>query len=560
MLNIKVGNLIRFNSDVARTRNLHTVYRVVRVTPQGFFTALRGWLTHNGRGWNSHDSHETAFCPADLRDFHLVAKDIYSLPPEPEPLTGSYDVHKTPSRPKFACYEEELAFLLKDAGPLSGIPTRHAYNRNDCYDLEVGAVVKLRSGPLCEYRGEKNPEGAYIVHLLDGGSDRLLWGSPDVCSVVYLPSRDGSPNALSAREEALAKLCKDAPVLPCDTKGEWGDCCLVLQPGDVVRNLEGTLHEYRGQKGSGDTYVLHCLSPGRGFARADTWYGSSHVFKLVHRRAPRRAATQPTEVKPEVKPEVATTPAPAPSVATSTGAGGNIAFDLGQATAPKRPVTASILTHSGQLLDVLNPDPKAIKIEDIAHALSQKVRWGGHSARPITIAEHSVRVARVARYLCNERGFDKDAALRAELAALLHDAAEAYIGDMPKPIKDALPVWDSQIEKPLQDAILKAFDCEMITSFRVNVVKLADQLVNQIELETHMTGFWSLTQEQRAAASAYTGDWQLLQRIAGDWQLLQRIAGDQSIFGYDFTRNSPESVWESNFMHRFNELTEALAK
>jgi len=769
MLNLKVGNLIRVNSDVCAKRRPDAVYRVVRIGTRTF-AAFRGWLTDNGAGWNSADARLHEFYLSDRHNFHLVAKDIYSLPPAPEPLTGSYDVHKTPSRPTFSCYEEELAFLLKDAPPLSGVPTRHAHGRDDCYDLEAGAIVKLSGDVLCEYSGDKTPEGSYIVHQLDGGGERLLWGSPDVCCVVHLPSREAAKD-LSAREKALAELCKGAPVLPCGVSGGGGDAFLVLQAGDVVANRGRTVfHEYRGEKAEDGQYILYCLNSDY-YASRDTWWGAVGVFQLVHRRAPRRAEVKPEVValtpgtvelisekedvrdpqpKEEEQPpladvfdcltlkvgdvvrrltsgldiceqkgapfkvvdvlppndgyvlqpilpegsaqpsgtsitrmgsglcwekvtmenavragtrlqvlpvrgldvkdaatgdhdflpqgtvvEVVVVDSPdsdhitvqtvnqdgtvdrtrtyrslvrrnylarrgysfsyclvrnsaasqvtgAPSGATSsptspvivvqssqasgndkgcnfalgvscatnTGAGSVLEFDLGQTTTPKRPVTANILTHSGQLLDVLNPDPKAIKIGDIAHALSQKVRWGGHSERPITIAEHSVRVARVARYLCGEAMYDKGAALRVELAALLHDAAEAYIGDVPKPIKNALPVWDNQIENPLQHAILKAFNCEVASLASENIIKLADQLVNQIELEAHMRGFWSLSQGQRAAASAYTGD----------RELLQRIAGDQSIFGYDFVRESPASVWESNFLYRFNELTKALAK
>jgi len=303
-----------------------------------------------------------------------------------------------------------------------------------------------------------------------------------------------------------------------------------------IVNQDGTVDRTRTYRG----FVRRNLLVRRGYSLSYGLVHNSAASKASVTGLPSGATSSPTNPLILVK----------SSKASGTGEGGGLAFDLGQTPPAKRPVTANILTHSGQLLDVLNPDPKAIKIGDIAHALSQKVRWGGHSERPITIAEHSVRVARVARYLCGEAMYDKGAALRVELAALLHDAAEAYIGDVPKPIKNALPVWDNQIENPLQHAILKAFNCEVASLASENVIKLADQLVNQIELEAHMRGFWSLSQGQRAAASAYTGD----------RELLQRIAGDQSIFGYDFVRESPASVWESNFLYRFNELTKALAK
>lgn len=85
-----------------------------------------------------------------------------------------------------------------------------------------------------------------------------------------------------------------------------------------------------------------------------------------------------------------------------------------------------IRTWTGKLFDVTNPKPDLICIEDIAHALSNLCRFGGHTEQFFSVAEHSVWVAQNVRH-------------KHKLAALLHDASEAYLVDIPTPIKKLLP-------------------------------------------------------------------------------------------------------------------------
>lgn len=95
--------------------------------------------------------------------------------------------------------------------------------------------------------------------------------------------------------------------------------------------------------------------------------------------------------------------------------------------APAREPDGSIHTVSGRWLDPLDPDPASIEIGDIAQALANQCRFGGHCRDFYSVAQHCALVADA----CRARGGSADAAL----TALLHDAAEAYLVDLPHPLK-----------------------------------------------------------------------------------------------------------------------------
>lgn len=102
---------------------------------------------------------------------------------------------------------------------------------------------------------------------------------------------------------------------------------------------------------------------------------------------------------------------------------------------------------SGNAFTFQNVKPEQIQIEDIAHALGNLCRFGGHSHKFYSVAEHSVLLS---RFIWYERG-TKDA-----LLALLHDASEAYLVDMPRPIKHDLPQYKT-LEAKIEQAILNKF-------------------------------------------------------------------------------------------------------
>lgn len=84
----------------------------------------------------------------------------------------------------------------------------------------------------------------------------------------------------------------------------------------------------------------------------------------------------------------------------------------------------AIFTFSGHFIRPLDPDPHDVYIEDIAHALANQCRWTGHVEKFYSVAEHCLHVSAVVS--------DNNT-----LAALLHDATEAYLADLARPIKKA---------------------------------------------------------------------------------------------------------------------------
>lgn len=99
-------------------------------------------------------------------------------------------------------------------------------------------------------------------------------------------------------------------------------------------------------------------------------------------------------------------------------------------------------TYTGLIFHPLDPDPNTISITDIASALSKLCRFGGHCERFYSVAEHCVHVARMSP--------------TNKLTALLHDASEAYLVDIPRPIKPQLTNYKA-IEDNLMVAISKKF-------------------------------------------------------------------------------------------------------
>jgi hypothetical protein len=96
----------------------------------------------------------------------------------------------------------------------------------------------------------------------------------------------------------------------------------------------------------------------------------------------------------------------------------------------------------------LDPKPAAIEIEDIAHSLSMQCRYAGHCIRFYSVAEHSVHVANHLKRA--------GAPVNVQLWGLLHDASEAYLVDVPRPLKPFLPGY-REAERRVMAAVAERF-------------------------------------------------------------------------------------------------------
>lgn len=122
-------------------------------------------------------------------------------------------------------------------------------------------------------------------------------------------------------------------------------------------------------------------------------------------------------------------------------------------------------TKTGRQINLHNPTPDMISIDDIAYGLSNIVRFGGQMDFAYTVAQHSILVAILAP---DELKFE----------ALMHDAAEAYIGDVIKPLKVMLGESYATIERKMEAAIWSHFN---IKQERIKLVKPYD--IRALEIE-----------------------------------------------------------------------------
>ena len=134
----------------------------------------------------------------------------------------------------------------------------------------------------------------------------------------------------------------------------------------------------------------------------------------------------------------------------------------------------TILLHSGKFFDFVRPTPDMIEIEDIAWGLAHTCRFGGHVNGFYSVAQHSILVA--AKVPCVRM-----------LEAILHDATEAYLGDIVKPLKNLLPEYqllETRLWKVIADKfglphqmtpVVKATDRRALSTEHRDLTKMSDQ-------------------------------------------------------------------------------------
>lgn len=125
-----------------------------------------------------------------------------------------------------------------------------------------------------------------------------------------------------------------------------------------------------------------------------------------------------------------------------------------------------IATNSGMKWYVLDPRPEDVRLDDIAHGLSLVCRYGGQCRQHYSVAQHSVLVSRVLAEWEPEN-------YALQLHGLLHDAAEAYIGDVVRPLKVNLPLYRT-LERSTELVIFRALGVPLLSDEQMEWVKAAD--------------------------------------------------------------------------------------
>jgi 5'-deoxynucleotidase YfbR-like HD superfamily hydrolase len=139
---------------------------------------------------------------------------------------------------------------------------------------------------------------------------------------------------------------------------------------------------------------------------------------------------------------------------------------------------------SGRRLDLLDPTPMDVEIEDIAHGLAFVARWNGQTSGdwPYSVAEHSLMVVDILARLGPATAAER-------LTALLHDAPEYVIGDMISPVKAAVGPGYGALDERLQAAIHLRFGLPAATPARLKRrIKRADKVSAWLEA-TRIAGF-----------------------------------------------------------------------
>jgi 5'-deoxynucleotidase YfbR-like HD superfamily hydrolase len=187
---------------------------------------------------------------------------------------------------------------------------------------------------------------------------------------------------------------------------------------------------------------------------------------------------------------------------------------------------------SGRRLDLLDPSPLDVEIEDIAHGLARVARWNGQ-----TVGEHAYSVAQ--HSLLVEQIFNRlvpDASIEWQMLTLLHDAPEYVIGDMISPFKAVMGGNYKLIEARLESAVHVRFSLPASISVSLKkLIKRADQVAAFFEA-TRLAGF------SETEATKYFG---------------RPRSFDPS--GLDLTPRPTQSV-QNDFLARFATLEQARKK
>lgn len=144
-----------------------------------------------------------------------------------------------------------------------------------------------------------------------------------------------------------------------------------------------------------------------------------------------------------------------------------------------------IRTFSGLRFYPLDPQPEEVRLTDICHSLSMIARFGGHLPQFYSVAEHSFLVAKRVKEL--------GGSTEEILWGLFHDAAEAYIGDIPRPLKRLVIPQIKTVEDRILSVIAERFGLEYPVPI---IVKFADEELIAAEVQY----YWGISLDEMAEA------------------------------------------------------------
>jgi hypothetical protein len=143
--------------------------------------------------------------------------------------------------------------------------------------------------------------------------------------------------------------------------------------------------------------------------------------------------------------------------------------------------TAYLETYTGGGFHPFDPEPEDVRLSDIAGGLAHTCRFGGHCRRFYSVAHHSLHVGSE----LSDRG------PRLELLGLLHDAGEAYLGDLPRPVKAEFEAFD-RVEDRILRAVWSALGVEPPTADEWEAVMADDDRLLACEAsELLADGSWA---------------------------------------------------------------------
>lgn len=190
------------------------------------------------------------------------------------------------------------------------------------------------------------------------------------------------------------------------------------------------------------------------------------------------------------------------------------------------PCSTAIELASGRFLDLADPRPEDITLDDVAHGLSQTCRFAGQTRRFYSVAQHAVLVSR--------RLDATGCSLPIQLGGLHHDDAEAFIGDCTRPLKMLLPGW-RRVEQTVLAAIGLALEIGPLTAMESAAIKAADD--------------WALAREAH----------QLMVSQGAGWWCDGLYHPDHRKFPYDTVGlPSDPATDKRRYLHHHQRLTDAL--